>query len=651
MSLLHLGAGSHMVSRLAGCRRRGRPIVGVVLLTLALVSAPANSAVSGAAEGAGATWRLEPVAPPEPPPGVTRSSLPVGLGRIGDIEFWAPNRGLLITAGNPPAVPRGVWAYNGVEWHDLASVCGGGEGEGEGGRIAWAAPSEFFTVSAGRPGQASESSEIVEPPPLVDNTLCRFAGGQVVGSYAHPAFQADSYQTMQGAACFGPSDCWFAGDPLPEPQVGAFQLHWNGGSLEAEPYPKEGHAIEDMLALEGRLYESARIAAGDRVTAEEVREPPVIHKINPEGVQPPFQGEAKVPLYSAQELPEALDFLNLSSAEGVLWGAAGSKQAEAGEAGEVTLVRRVKGVWKQLIGPGYPPTETPANPLAAILPPEEEKELLGGEAKNAVVSSIAAEPGTESAWLALKARGDSSATARAVLVRVSAEGKLLEEQTLPSASEQAEGVGPKGAAEKLSCPAAGDCWLVTTQGWLFHLATSGARKLPRDEQESEYFKGPITYRPPDQGLPQIPPDAPPPDTSGLVEEPPNYGGAFAETKASPQTEAKVALPLLSHLRSRLIHGTTLLLSFHLAAKARVRLIAKRRKAVVASTSARTLKAGNRSLLLRLDRARWPTKLSLQTHALAPLPTTGSRSSNVSAISTGFFVLPHHFPLSESGLLR
>ena len=36
---------------------------------------------------------------------------------------------------------------------------------------------------------------------------------------------------------------------------------------------------------------------------------------------------------------------------------------------------------------------------------------------------------------------------------------------------------------------------------------------------------------------------------------------------------------------------------------------------------RTLAAGNRKLLLRLNRSEWPTKLSLQTHALAPLPTT------------------------------
>ena len=135
----------------------------------------------------------------------------------------------------------------------------------------------------------------------------------------------------------------------------------------------------------------------------------------------------------------------------------------------------------------------------------------------------------------------------------------------------------------------------------------------------------ITYRPPDQGLPQVPPDAPPPDTSGLVEEPPDYGGTFAEAERRSRSNRRSRLPLLSALHSRLVHGTTLELRFHLAVKARVRLLAKRHKQVVASTPMRTFAAGNRKLLLRLNRSEWPTKLSLQTHALAPLPPRPSKN--------------------------
>jgi hypothetical protein len=275
-------------------RRIHRPaLAGVLaLVLLACLSLLATQASAEVTEGGGATWRLEQPAPPPAPPGVQGSSIPIGLGKIGDLEFWAPNRGLLITAGNPPTIPPGLWAYNGSEWHELATVCGASDG-----RIAWAGPDEFWTISNGRPGQTGES-ESSGSPPLDDNTLCRFSGGQVVASFAHPAFQADSYQAMHAAGCITASDCWFAGDQLPEPQFGAFHLHWNGSSLQAEPYPAEGHAVRDMRALEGHLYESVRVASGDR-SSEPSSEPPVLHRINPEGVTPTFEPEAQefLPLY------------------------------------------------------------------------------------------------------------------------------------------------------------------------------------------------------------------------------------------------------------------------------------------------------------------------------------------------------------------
>ena len=621
----------------------------LVVVSLALAGASATAAASPAS-AAQATWSgLEQPIP-------AGSTFPVGLGKIGDIEFWAPNRGLLITAGEPPTIEPGVWAYNGVEWHELtrgqngAGTCGATDG-----RIAWAGPGEFWTVSDGRSGQANEiiggGSE--REVPHEDNTLCHFAHGEVLASYAHPADQPDSYQAMHAAACLSPSDCWFAGEPLEEPQVGAFHLHWNGSSLENEPYLGEGHAIEDMTSFEGALYESVRISRTDRVS-EQKPVTPALHRINPEGVSPPIEPEdgpegpfgEGLPLYESGEPAKSLDYLHLSAADGALWAAAGVSPEPVEpphRAGQVTVARDVADEWTQLIGPQHP--------LGAILPAEqrtEERDLLGGEAKGAVVDAIAAEPGGGGAWLALSSPRGEGAQTRAVLVHLSAAGEVSEAQTLPSTQEEEEGIGPKGTATKLACTEAEDCWLATTQGWLFHLAPEGERSLPKDPRESEYFKGLITYRPPDQGLPQVVPDAPPPDDSGQVEEPPDYGGTFAEAKA-PAIEATVAAPLLSDLHSRLLHGTTLELRFHLAVRARVRLLARRHDKVVASTPMRTLAAGNRKLLLRLSLREWPTKLSLQTHALAPLPTTtvkesvggpehGSSGSNTE--TTGLTVLPH-----------
>ncbi len=551
----------------SGASRAARSLIvgGTATLALALVL---PLPVASAREIS--TWRLEQ-------PRV--AAVPAGLGTVGDIEFWAPDRGLLITAGNTPTIPPGIWAYNGAEWHELAEVCGGAEAQG--GRIAWAGPSEFWTVSVGRPGQGGATSERHEPPPLIDNTLCHFVGGQVVGSYAHPAFEADSYMTMQTAGCLEPPDCWFAGDPLLAPQVGAFQLHWNGSALEAEPYLGEGHPVDAMQPFERRLYDSVNISKLDAIIGGGVGEPPAVHWINPPGVQPTQGGEAEIPLYGPHELPEALGALRLSAAEGSLWGAAGSKSSESSEPGQVTVVVRRHGAgWSQLIGPS-------SAPLPPILAPEEEAQLLGGEAKEAAVTAVAAEPGTNSAWIALAAPEGSPSDARAVLVHVSAEGKVLETQTLPNV-ETEPGTGPKGAAAKLTCPAQNDCWLVTTQGWLFHLAPEHERTLPKDPAEGEYFDGLITYRPPDQGLPQVPPDAPPADDSGLPEGPPPYGEEIT-APSSKATEERVAVPLLSRLHSRLIHGSTLEFRFHLAVKARVRLIARRHKQLVAQTPMRTLR--------------------------------------------------------------
>jgi hypothetical protein len=84
---------------------------------------------------------------------------------------------------------------------------------------------------------------------------------------------------------------------------------------------------------------------------------------------------------------------------------------------------------------------------------------------------------------------------------------------------------------------------------------------------------------------------------------------------------RVSVPLVSQLHERLIHGKTLEVTFRLAVKARVRLIARgKHKKVLTSTPAHTFAAGAHRLLLVLNRRHWPTKLELRTHPLQPLPT-------------------------------
>lgn len=613
-----------------------RLALAALSLALGLVLAPAASA-EGLADDGGAEWRVEPVYPPPPPAGVEgpTQALPIGLGKIGDIEFWAPNRGALITAGNGSTIKPGVWLYDGERWRELASVCGATDG-----RIVWAGENEFWTISDGRPGQADSGNL---RPPLEDNTLCHFAPPpgdpngplEVVASYAKPAFLSTSYEAMHAGGCIDPSDCWFAGEPLQSPEIGAFQLHWNGHTVEPEPYLPEGHAVWDMRAFEGRLYESVRLLApcegGQSSDCDRVRKilrhPPALRVIDDEEAADPFEPVTELPLYQEGEFFSALNFLHLSAAEGSLWGAAGPEleQPKGSKPAAVTVIRKEEGAasWTQVLGP-----ET--TPSGQELFPEE------------VVDSIAAEPGSRSAaadaWIALDSKTDANSQeadpdAPALVARISADGAVSDELTLPSSDEP---YGYKGAADELACPAAHDCWLTTTSGWLLHLSTAAERQLPRDTDPVFSDEEPIEVRPPDEGLPQEPSDALPTEESPLQEV------KVQKATIKPvvvEPFAKVTLPLLSDLHARLVHGTTLELKFDLSVKARIRLIAKRHGRVVASTPTRTFKAGNRSLQLRLNVRQWPTKLDLQTHALAPLRTVSTResgpSTNVVSTSLAF----------------
>lgn len=598
-----------------------------LLLACAAFAVLLLGAVSANAES---TWRLEQPDPPPAEAGVPEAPGPIGLGKVGDIEFFSPTLGALITAGVPPTIPPGVWFYNGEGWHEISKVCGATDG-----RIAWVSANEFWTISDGRPGQAEVNFKL---PPTTDNTLCRFADGKVVESFAAPAFEADSYMAMHAAACIDAEDCWFGGDSLPSgsTETGAFQLHWTGAGLVAAPYSEEGHAIEDMQEFDGRLYEGVRLLEDD--PGKQVPVPPALHVLEPElpgGFEPERRLRREI-LYGTVERPWSLDYLHLSAGTAGLWAAAGQRP-EASEEAQVTVLRfdpEAEQEWMQVLGPSTSPSG---------------KQDFPGQ----TVEAIAAEPGTgeESAWIGLQSlsegleseRNKSKASTPATVAHISEDGAVLQEETLPAASE--DGVLPKGPADKLVCPAAGDCWLVTSKGWLFHLAPEGERTLPGNTESS--FTSLITERPHDQGLPETEPDSVPVDNSGLPGEAPVLQPT--PTVSKTQEELFVPVALVSALHSRLVHGTTLELRFHLAVKARIQLLAKRKRRVVAKTAVYTFKAGQHKLVLRLNRAQWPTELHLVEHALAPLPKVSTRKSGTETVSTSL-AFPEHLRSDWSGLL-
>jgi hypothetical protein len=588
------------------------PALAPLLAALAL----ACLATAAHAAGGEGSWRFAPAVAPPPAPGVQAAPYPVAIGTVGDIEFWAPNRGLLIEGGNPGGqpVPAGVYAYNGVEWHQLSTECGGA-----GGRIAWAGSEEFWTIADQRGGQtgtgvAGQTGNV---------SLCHFANGQVVGSYALPLDQPNSYRPMDAAACASPSDCWFAGALGVYPDVGSFHLHWNGQNVTVvyDSDPHDDHAVTSMADYKGTLYEGVQLTNTDEYGGDTPTQTPVLHTI---GATESFSdvfltGQSQcsglcpsLPQYG-EDNPETLSGWLLSSDGGLsantskqtqLWALSSALPNSTGPATTEPILLRCgsdstygtseatqdcgSDVWQQA------PSE--------LFPPGQQ------------VTGLAGEPDSDAAWIALGSVGE-----QAQLARVTA-SEQPGKQTIQVGTQVTLGLGgqlsedgDRGKASVISCPAVNDCWLATSQGWLYHYSTANEATLPEDTDPN--FKGVITYRPPDEGIPQLIADVPPPEESLASLQPPRQSA----TATSPQPTAYTTEQLVTNMRSRLIHRSTLELSFTLAAKAHVQLLADRQGKLVAGTTRKTLEAGHRKVLLLLNPRRWPTKLDLRATPLKPLP--------------------------------
>lgn len=547
---------------------------------LALLAACALPAVTAASAAADATWRLEQPAAPPPPGGVAPAPFPVPLGAIGDIAFASPNRGVLTTAGNGP-VEKGLYAYDGVAWHQLATVCGG-----TGGSVAFAGRDELWAVADQRPGQRS-----TVPLNFDRRSLCRIAGGRVVASYATPQGRPDSYRALDAAACAGPGDCWFGGELLPTPPpFGAFRLRWDGSAITPVPSAlapvndDPAHAVVDMAVHEGGVIESVAIRAGDpqNPAAPDVEGAPVwLHLLGADLSAPlsplPLPVDLGRTPTGAAIRPVDLAGFRLSSDGETLWAAAGATNTERANA--VVLRLLPGGVSEQI-------------DLAASGSP-----IPFG----ARVTDVAAEPGG-SAWVAYAAPGGPADAAQ--VARIDVSGAVTRTDVVPAPGDP---VGPKGTAARVVCPAADDCWLATSRGWLFHL-TDGT---PHARDADPAFAGVITERPADAGVPFQPPVELPIDDSlrnqqraprPVVDDDPGEGRGGRRRRAKP---------LVSGVRRDLLRGTTILkVSFRLSARARVSVVARRRGRVVARTRPRTLAKGRRSVRLKLDPRRWPTRLAV-----------------------------------------
>lgn len=533
-------------------------------LTLCLVGAALIGAAVPRVAGAAPTWRLEQ---PAPPAGVP---FKVPLGAPGDLQFWSPNRGLLAIEGNA-VVPRGLMLWNGSSWRTLSTVCGGSSDTL---RVAWAGPTEWWTIS--------------EPSrPRIGNgiTLCRYLDGKVVASYGTLPQSADPYRIMTSATCRTANDCWFSGPASTDPaggRVGTFRLHWNGSSLTTA-YGPQGRGASDLEAHAGEVWESAY--AGPRA---EDQAPPLGKLIEETPVllrSVTASGAADAVPWTPLALPgvpaDGSELLALDSDGAQLWigggGAASGPSAPLdGAVARPPLLARV--------GPGE------------RLPTEVTPSLIGSVPLGATerAGDVAALPGSDDALVALQPFAERrSANAKARVAFVDAATGQMEITRLP-----ASGAG-RGTASRVACPAADECWMVTTAGWLFHW-TDG-RDLGVDAEP--LLAGTITDRP-NESAAQFVPDTPPVDDSLLLAPPP------VEEVAPPQetVTTQTLPPLMRSIKSKL-NGLTLVISFRLTRRAKIGVTGRRKGKVVARASQRWLRPGKRSVKLRLRRDRWPTKLA------------------------------------------
>jgi hypothetical protein len=533
--------------------RRGTLALAGLLAAVALIPAEARPADP--------IWRLE-----QPPPPVG-APFKVPLGAPGDLEFWAPNRGLLSVEGND-TIPRGIYSWDGQSWHQLAVVCGG---SGDTARIAWAGPTEFWIVS--EPSLPRRGSGLA---------LCRFKDGQVVGSWSTRVDSADPFRQMMSATCDGPDDCWFGGvgsqDALGE-RIGAFHLHWDGTDLETV-YGPQGRGVTDMHFHDGELFETTLIGRSPENRTDPVHlaepelQPHLIHRIA-DGI---FANDPFLPEPLAEVPSDGSELLALDSDGADLWavggGAASGPSAPAGGAAE-------------------------RPPLAARLVGGEFQELsLSGAAFGAAdrFGDVAAIPGTGEALATVVPFSERrSINSKATVARIEPDGTTTTTR-LPLA-----GAG-RGSAARVDCPAADDCWLVSWAGWLFHY--SDGTPLPRDTEPA--FGGTIEFRP-NEAAEQFIPDRLPVDDSQLFAPPPLE---LDPTAPPPPAKVRRLPPLLKKVRSRL-RGLVLVVSFTVTRRARVRLEALRGRSTVARTPPRTFPPGRHGLKLRLSRDRYPTRLAFK----------------------------------------
>lgn len=555
----------------------------------------ASVAVLGGAQAASAaSW--EPYPLPAPPGG----SFSTPVGYVGDISFQAPNRGLMIVGGNN-AVSAGLYSWNGENWHQLSTVCGGGINS----RIAWAGPTEFWTITAPSVGSFRNTSGL---------GLCHFKDGAVVASYSYfnlPEF--GNSLTLNAATCRAADDCLFGGVAGVSPdgsRSGAFHLRWDGTTL-TQVWNGQGRGVSGLTTHRGTVLES--VFVGPQAGAQGARPglriaepvPALLHGV----AGTAFVNDPFVPTLDPSIPADGVEMRAIDSDGSTAWavggGAGSGPAAGAGyvQAGPLAA-RRTSGGWQQL-------------PLSGDLP------------SNLWFGTVAAVPGTQRAWASLtqfetadRLGNPAGDAARAEIVSIDEDGSTTVE-TLGDG-------GARGTITAIDCPTAGDCWAATARGLLYRRTDRATYPVDTDPA----FQGTIAIRP-NEAASQVIPDEPPADDSRLFAPPVELPQEAEEapvcgTPPRLMTRVKARSAKLTRAQKRAQNPTIkLTISFRLARRAQVGLQARRGGRTVARAKARTLRPGNRKLTVSVRRKSWPKSLKFSLKELTTLKCERSTDDVVS----------------------
>lgn len=559
---------------------------------------------TAAPDASAATWRLAQPAAPAPPAGANPAPYPVPLGAIGDLEFYAPNRALLATAGSGSdllgqsgIVKEGLYRWNGNRWTAFSTVCSAPvQGSSAAPRVIWAGHQEFWTIA-----YPSAAVRATNPQGNGYKTLCHFRDGAFIASYATPSNSADPYLELTSGACNGPNDCWFGGAARQD-RAGAFHLHWDGSELRIV-YGPQGRPVLDMEAYRGKVYEVTDVSGNDQdailTTAED--QPLLIHSITTSDgvstfVSDPFVAAPDPENGDPDEIdPETGDYYPvtepaLTAIDGspdVLWVAGGQSYTGPGKGNifEDRYARRPVLAAKVLDGP-----------FTEISITDERVAR-----HNLQVLDIAALP-DRTAWLALQ----DQTIQGAVVAHVDLEGTVLDYDVLPLADDPDPNTigGRTGAASRIACSGVDACWLATSTGWLYRLGVDDPSLLIDD---SPYFNTFLSTRPADAtSVPDLS-DAIPQDDSGADLPPllPQFLTPVEEPTPVPEPA-----PRARNVKVKVLGRTKIRITFRLTERAKVKVRLLHKKKVVAQSKRKTLKAGTKTFTFTVSPRKWPTDIKL-----------------------------------------